>query len=527
MMQIASRSRACGDTWVWSAWLLRLALGSLLVAPGACRATPPAPRTPVRLAVGFPDVGVYNRDVGVAVLVALLEDERLLRLTPDGRFEPALAERVEPSPDGLVWTIVLRRGLTFQNNAPIDAQAVATRLRNAPGYSGRPGFRDIVSVEAKGPLEIAIHLRQPSHFLPDFLALLTIRSPGANSAGAGPFRVLNQENSKASLTAFPGYYRGTPSIGEVDIQTYKGGRNAWSALMRGEIDFLYEVTPDAVDFVQGSSATQVKSFLRTYVLTLGFNMRHPVLGQRAVRLALNQAVDRRQIVKEQFGDRAAVAEGMLWPKHWAYDPALSATRYAPAEAARLLDAAGLPVKRPSAGGMPSRFRFTCLLPAGDPRFERLGLMLQRQLIELGIDMQLEAVAPRTLVTRLGTGQYEAFLFEVGAHDLDWVYAFWHSPEEGAIGFIDSGYHAADAALNHLRGARTDDETRAAVADLERAMRDDPPAVPLCWPQIARAVSDRFRLPDVNDRDIWPTVWQWQSVPARSAAPTALIVPITH
>jgi len=115
-----------------------------------------------------------------------------------------------------------------------------------------------------------------------------------------------------------------------------------------------------------------------------------------------------------------------------------------------------------------------------------------------------------------------------SHDLDWVDTFWHSPEEGAAALINSGYRAADAALDRLRVARSDDEARAAVADLERAMRDDPPAVPLCWSEISRAVSGRFRLPEVKDRDIWLTMWQWQPVPGRSAAgPAALFAPPVH
>ncbi len=33
-------------------------------------------------------------------------------------------------------------------------------------------------------------------------------------------------------------------------------------MMRGEVDMLYEVAPDALDFIEQSSNTQVRSFLR-------------------------------------------------------------------------------------------------------------------------------------------------------------------------------------------------------------------------------------------------------------------------
>ena len=51
---------------------------------------------------------------------------------------------------------------------------------------------------------------------------------------------------------------------------------------------------------------------------------------------------------------------------------------------------------------------------------------------------------------------------------------WHSTRRTP--FIRTGYTGADAALDRVRAARTDDETRAAVHDLQRTMHDDPPAV---------------------------------------------------
>ncbi len=442
-----------------------------------------------------------------------------MRLGPDGRFSAALAERWEQSPDGLTWRVYLRRGLRFHNGAPLDAAAVATSVRAAMGPAARPGLRNVLSVEAADPLQVVIHVRRPSHFVLDALYSMPIRSTqspkgttgSAKAAGAGPFRVDSQTKDSATLSAFPGYFRGKPPIDRVDIRPYKDARSAWTGLMRGEIDLLYEVTPDVRDFIESSKATQVRSFLKPFVYSLGVNMRHPVLRQRAVRLALNQAVNRDDIIKIPFGGRAQPAASVIWPKYWAYDERVPAFSYAPADARRLLDDAGLPVKPGKNGQMPSRFRFTCLLVENDARFERIALLLQRQLIDVGIDMQLEALPTATFTQRIGRGQYDAYLVTTNSADIDWIYVFWHSPQEGAPALIDTGYQAADAALDRLNGARTDEEVRAAMADLQRVMHDDPPVVPLCWSESSRAVSGRFRVPGPVDRDIWANVWQWQPV----------------
>jgi hypothetical protein len=93
-----------------------------------------------------------------------------------------------------------------------------------------------------------------------------------------------------------------------------------------------------------------------------------------------------------------------------------------------------------------------------------------------------------------------------------VYEFWRS-HEGSLN--NSGYHAADAALDRIKHARSDEETKAAVAALERVMHDDPPAAFLAWQSTMRAVSTRFDMATERDHDILSSIWQWRAV----AAPT--------
>jgi len=166
--------------------------------------------------------------------------------------------------------------------------------------------------------------------------------------------------------------------------------------------------------------------------------------------------------------------------------------------------------------MPSRFRFTCLVPENDVRFERLGLMIQRQLSEIGIDMQLQPVNGDVEVKRIRSGEYEAFLLEPISGNLEWAYMFWHSTEPGVPSLFSLDYHGADAALDRLRGARTDEQTRTAVRDVQRAMYEDPPAVFLCYGQRARVINGRFQLPPVSDRDTLLSLSQWR--PSDGAAP---------
>ena len=128
------------------------------------------------------------------------------------------------------------------------------------------------------------------------------------------------------------------------------------------------------------------------------------------------------------------------------------------EAAKLrLEAAGFPVHRaPAADRMDSRLRFTCLFWNEDPLYERIALMLQRQLFDIGIDMVLEPLSAIQLEERLASGSFDAFLYQFNSgRGFDWTYAFWHSPEAGVRSMQMSGYTGVDGALERLRAARND------------------------------------------------------------------------
>jgi ABC-type transport system substrate-binding protein len=155
--------------------------------------------------------------------------------------------------------------------------------------------------------------------------------------------------------------------------------------------------------------------------------------------------------------------------------------------------------------MPSRLRFTCLTVANEARFEKIATVLQKQLHDVGVDMQVEAVPLKDLGARIGRGQFDALLIErTSGRSLAWTYLTYHSSMN------PFGYSAADSVLDRLRRSEGDEETRAAVSDLQNILHDDPPAVFLMWPIVARAVSNRFVVPNEAGRDVMGSLWQWRA-----------------
>jgi ABC-type transport system substrate-binding protein len=75
---------------------------------------------------------------------------------------------------------------------------------------------------------------------------------------------------------------------------------------------------------------------------LGMNMQVAILAKRDVRQALAYATDRESLVKYLLHGEARLASGILPPNHRAYEKNVKVYGYYPAEAERLLDAAGWP-----------------------------------------------------------------------------------------------------------------------------------------------------------------------------------------
>lgn len=497
--------------------LLCLAAAACKGPTGGGPAATPAPGSAsdiVAVAYGDPR-SREDRERAIDVLVSFFADERLVTLVRDGRSEPRLAERWEMSPDGLTWRFTLRRGLVFQNGQPItstDARAAIMPDPQTPGSRVPPGLLDLVAVETPTPLDVVIRLKRPNAFLLEGLNVSPLT--GTGDSGAGPFRLDKRTPGKATLRRFDRYYRGRSDVAGVTIAEYPSQREAWSAMMRGDVDVLYNVTPDAFEFVKESPNAHIASYLRPYVIALTFNMAHPRLGRRDVRRALNQAIDRARLIDTVAGGRGVPAVDPIWPNHWARDADAPAFAYDPAAARTALDAAGL--RRKAGTGTPSRFSFTCLVQ-DDPRYEKLALLIQRQLLAVDVDMRLEAVPTSTFQTRVASGRFDAFVGElIASHGLSFTYMWWRSAPES---LIRTGYTGADAVLDRVRAARTDDELRQAVHDLQRAMLDDPPAAFLYWGQASRAVSRRFVLPADDDVDILRSVdrWRLKERPASAAA----------
>jgi ABC-type transport system substrate-binding protein len=141
----------------------------------------------------------------------------------------------------------------------------------------------------------------------------------------------------------------------------------------------------------------------------------------------------------------------------------------------------------------------------------MALELKRQFAGAGIDMTLEEASREEIVERAGKRQYEAAMIEVlSGPTVFRPYMIWHSKSH--VNWGGFGNATVDAALDRVRRSATDEEYRAAVAGLQQAFTEDPPAIFLAWSVHARAVSKRFQVPPADaGRDMLSNVRLWKPV----------------
>jgi len=443
---------------------------------------------------------------------SLFISEPLVSVGLDGRPTARIATNWTWLNGSKTLRVTLRPNVFFHDGQQLSAELAAKILSPRPQGFGL-SYPSITSIVPSGPDQIDFNLSRPEAFLLSDLMDASVQMPDPSDKsrviGTGAY-MLSGQRPNPVLRAFDRYYQGRPAIDEIAIKPYQSQRQAWAAMMRGEIDALHEVSREAADFVEAETTVKAFSFTREFYIPLVFNVRHKVLQRRDVRVALNEAIDKEVVVREGMRGRGEVANSPIWPKHWAHSAAQQLFAYNPDAARIRLDAAGLPLPKSSSSPaeMPSRFSFTCLMYGEDPRFERIALVVQKQLFEIGVDMKLEPVSMAELGGRAAKGDFDAFLFEMNsARSLSWVYLFWHSPPEGP--FVKTGYASADAVLDRLRHSQSDEETRLGTADLEGVFYEDPPAIFLAWEQATRAVSTKFAVPDEPGRDVIGLVRLWR------------------
>lgn len=317
-----------------------LALLALALGAGAASAQAPTLRVGVHATdAGTLDPHRSSASQDMAVFAPMFNGlVRFKRGSADtALLEPDLAERWESSPDGLVWTFVLRPGVQFHHGfGEVTADDVVHSLQRAADSkrsSFAANYADVAAVEAVDPRTVRIRLKSavPSllGLVADYHGGMVVSRKAAEAAGedfkrrpigSGPFAFAEYVAAqKTALVAHEGYFRGKPRLGGVEIRYINSDATRDLAFQAGELDMIAGRREQRwVERMKAQPGTVVDVFAPGEFRTLLLNTKRPPLNDRRVRQAVAHAIDVAAIVRFVGADVVIQGKSVVPPGYLGY-----------------------------------------------------------------------------------------------------------------------------------------------------------------------------------------------------------------
>jgi len=418
--------------------------------------------------------------------------QRYVLLTTLARYDssltprPYLARSWEWSAGGTRLTFHLETRARWHDGQPTTARDVAWTLEAArdpaTGYPRANELAQLLSVRATDDSTAVLVYRAPQSGFPDLftdLAILpahlldtvphaSLRQAEWNVApvGNGPFRFVSHEPNRrwvfAADSAFPPELGGPPRLDRFIVVVVDEPTTKLAALVSGELDFA-GIQPAHAAFVRRDPSLQVLSYPLLMTYGIVFNTRRPPFDRLPLRLALDRAIDRNELVAGYAYGFGTPADGPVPPSVPHYLPA--ATPAAPASA-------------PDRSG---RVRFELLtVGSGEAALEQ---MLQARLRSAGFDLTIRQL------------ELSAFLARVyGSHDFQ--AAILGTPGDLGLGYLGP--------LAALAGLRVPNDPTAA----QRMFADSMPVAFLYHARGLQGMNRRVHGVVMDLRGELPTVHDW-------------------
>ncbi|MCB0083423.1 MAG: ABC transporter substrate-binding protein, partial [Caldilineaceae bacterium] len=258
--------------------------------------------------------------------------DSMYQLQLDGSYTLELADSVDVSDDGLVYTYHIRDGVMFHDGEPLTAQDIAfsyNLYKNQEDFPFLPVYTEFFdTIEAPDDSTVVITLTDaipniesqliflyvlPEHIWGSLEGQANVEFENTEMIGSGPFKLLEyKQNEFARLGAVKDHFLQGPKVDEVIFQTFENQDALVQALRTGQVDMITEMPNTAAPSLKNAENIQLVSgppaapSVTDIILDQvkpencppddGKCTGHPALLDRNVRLALAHATDKQNII---------------------------------------------------------------------------------------------------------------------------------------------------------------------------------------------------------------------------------------
>jgi peptide/nickel transport system substrate-binding protein len=294
--------------------------------------------------------GVMNSPAEIARAFQVYEP--LFRLDSRGEgLENVLAEDLTPDAVGSVWTLTLRKGVTWHDGRPFTADDVIYTIRYHLENLDYPAplFANIDAANLKkiDAVTLSIPLRQPNFLFPPSLADLNalIIQDGttefSHPVGTGPFKFQSfTPGQRASYVRNPDYWEsGSPKLDGIQIVSIDDENARVNALLSAQVDAISAVPSTGAAQLESAGAVVLTNHSGAWGGLRMLTTKAP-FNDVKVRQAMRLLVERDQVVANGLSGRGKTANDLFGWFDPVYAGQLGQHEYDPDQAKSLLRQAG-------------------------------------------------------------------------------------------------------------------------------------------------------------------------------------------
>ena len=353
--------------------------------------------------------------------------------------EPGLAEKWTVSKDGTEYTFHLRKGVKWHSNKNFtpsrdfnadDVMFMFERQwkENDPYYkvtsSNHAYFGDmgmpklLKSVDKVDEYTVKVTLNQPeAPFLSNLamqfagvqskeyaIAMLKAGSPekiDQEPIGTGPFQLVQyQKDAIIRYKAFPQYWAGKAKIDDLIFSITPDASVRWAKLQKGECHVMPYPNPADLDAIRKDANVTVLEQPGLNVGYLAYNTTKKPFDDVRVRKAINMAIDKKAIVSAVYLSTGVPATNPIPPTQWSYNKSVKDDAFNPAEAKKLLAAAGYP------NGFTTDLWAMPVQRPYNPNAKRIAELMQADLAKVGVKAEIKSFEWGEYRKRMQAGEHQ-------------------------------------------------------------------------------------------------------------------------
>ncbi|HEY9104009.1 ABC transporter substrate-binding protein [Chitinimonas sp.] len=356
---------------------------------------------------------------------------------------PGLAERWEISPDGLVYTFYLRKGVKFHSNESFkpsrdfnadDVVFTFERMGNRehpfrkaypaefPFFTSMGLEANVAKVEAVNPLTVRFTLKNvDAAFIADLAMgfasihsaeyadfLLKTGKPAQIASapiGTGPFVLKSyQKDAIIRYAANKDYWnKAETKLDNLIFAITTDSAVRVQKLKAGECDIAFQPKPADLVAIKDDPKLLIKSQAGFNLGYLAFNVTRKPMDKLEVRQALDMAINKKAILEAVYQGTGLAASNPMPPTQWSYNKNLKDPAYNPAQAKTLLTKAGVSNMEINLWAMPVQRPY-------NPNAKLMAEMIQADWAKIGVKANIVSYEWGEYLKRAKKGEVDTGMF---------------------------------------------------------------------------------------------------------------------